>query len=315
MGDSLLSLLLNFHMSPGRGFEWSPGKFKGLDIPIFEGLDIPNTSCFAVDLRKWRDSSPWVFSECVEYGGAVELLFRKWDSLQQLVSKKHEFYFLSAKRLRSHTGPLPKFQDLVREGGWLCKKTISIQDVMTQTYAKSVLTVSHTWFAKGNPFDPKDIKMQALSTYLTDNMEIEEVWLDYGCVPQGERTPEEQMIFDRTLPVINLLYLGTKVLRIVGKDYFDRFWPLFESYLSKQSIHKYGFHAEQSARCSTVFIEGEADDYATHTAFFDKCTYEEAVARLSGDGVKVTNLSDKVTCLAKLEQLKEFMAVIFNTLG
>jgi len=202
----------------------------------------------------------------------------------------------------------------MREGGWLSTKTLSIHDVMQRTYVKSTLTVSHTWFARSNPFYPKNIKMEALRAYLIDNVEIEDVWLDYCSVPQGERTTEEQMLFNRTLPVINLLYLGTKVVRLIGKDYFERFWPQFEAYLSKQTIHKYGFKAEQNDRCSSVFIEGEAEDFASHIGFFETCTYEEAVARLGEDSVKVTNMSDKVTCLTKLEQLKEFMAVIFNTL-
>jgi hypothetical protein len=291
-------------------------------------------SVIELRLSEFHASSPWRFRDQVPSGKGVELLFHKWPALKQIIHGKHVFYFLSAKRLRSHKGPLPPFQELMREGGWLRKKTISFLDVIYDiviegTYLKTILTVSHAWFAKGSPFDPEDIKMQVLSTYLQQNLEIEEVWFDYGCVPQGERTPEEQMLFDSTLPVINLLYLGTKVLRVVSKDYFERFWPQFEAYLSKQTVHKYGFQPEESDRCSTVFIE-EVDstaccqpfqesslrlDTADHIAFFDRCTYEQAMARLSAGGVKVTNMSDKVTCLTKLEQLKEFMAVIFNFWG
>jgi hypothetical protein len=280
-----------------------------------------------VHLMEMNRCSPWTFSDVIVRKGniidpplklpapdAVKLLFRKWEWLQQFISETHDFYFLSAERLRSHSGPLPKFQDLMREGGWLSKKALSIQDVMKQTYAKTAVTASHTWFTKGNPFDPEGIKMQALITYLKDTMHITDVWLDYSCVPQGDRTPDEQALFDRTLPFINLLYLGTKVLRMIRKDYFERFWPQFEAYLSKQAIYKYGFKPEESARCDSIFLEGDADDFADSIAFFDRCTYDEAVARLSGDDVKVTNLSDKTTCLTKLQQLKEFMAVIFNTL-
>merc|ERR1719198_2081039 len=119
--------------------------------------------------------------------------------------------------------------------------------------------------------------MQALSMYLTQNLQIEKVWLDYGCVPQGKRTAEEQALFNRTLPIINLLYLGTKVLRIVGKSYFVRFWPQFECYLSKQMIHKYGFKAEHNDRCNTVFVEDSPAAYSSDMSFYDKCTYEEAV--------------------------------------
>jgi len=89
-----------------------------------------------------------------------------------------------------------------------------VQDVMKKTHARTVLTVSYPWFARESPFDPKGRKMQLLKHFLMRNEEIEEVWLDYACVPQGERSPEEQQLFDRTLPYINLLYLGTRVLRI-----------------------------------------------------------------------------------------------------
>jgi len=264
-------------------------------------------------MKNWLDMQ-------VPNAAAVELFFHKWEALRQFVYEEHEFYFLKAERLRGYTSPLPKFQDLLHEGGWLSKRSLSIKDVMHQSYAKypkSILTISHTWFEKGNHFDPHNVKMEALSSYLQNHKEIREVWLDWGCLPQGERTCDEQALFNRTLPVVNFLYLGTNVLRIVGKDYFERFWPQFECYLSLQSIHKYGFENESGCthpRCQTVFIEGDAEHYANDISFFNKCTYESAVQRLKDDAVKVTNQSDKTICLTKLYQLKEFMAIIFNTL-
>jgi len=231
-----------------------------------------------------------------------------------VLTKTHEFHFLSAERLRSHHGPIPKYQELVVQDGWLRKRSMSILDVIHHTQAEKTVTVSHRWYEQGNPFDPSGLKVKKLIEYLDEHTEIEDVWFDWACIPQGDRTDEEQALFDRTLPVVNLLYLGTKVLRMIIRDYWERFWPQFEAYLAKQKIQKYGFEPEKSQRCDTIFIEGDADTFKDDISFFDTCSYEEAVARLSGDGVAVTSKKDKDVCLTKLAELKEFMAVIFNTL-
>ena len=43
-------------------------------------------------------------------------------------------------------------------------------------------------------------------------------------MPQGmNRTPDEQLEFDSTLPHVNLLYLGARVLILLDLSYMSRF--------------------------------------------------------------------------------------------
>lgn len=43
-------------------------------------------------------------------------------------------------------------------------------------------------------------------------------------MPQGERTPAEQVAFKHMLTHVNLLYLGLSVLVLLDLSYMSRFW-------------------------------------------------------------------------------------------
>ena len=52
------------------------------------------------------------------------------------------------------------------------------------------------------------------------------VWYDHTCMPQGERTNEEQELFSATLAHVNILYLGVRCLLLVDLSYLSRFWSV-----------------------------------------------------------------------------------------
>lgn len=66
--------------------------------------------------------------------------------------------------------------------------------------------------------------MRALVNHLTQNPRIRLVWHDYSCLPQGERSDDEDKAFKRQLRSVNLLYLGCSVLILLDLAYLSRFW-------------------------------------------------------------------------------------------
>ena len=61
--------------------------------------------------------------------------------------------------------------------------------------------------------------------------QVRYVWYDFACMPQGERSAEEQSEFATMLRSCNLLYLGATVLALPDLTYPSRFWTLFEFWL------------------------------------------------------------------------------------
>lgn len=51
--------------------------------------------------------------------------------------------------------------------------------------------------------------------------EIERVWVDYSCMPQGDKTAAQAADFKRMLSQVNLLYLGTSVLILLDLSYLS----------------------------------------------------------------------------------------------
>ena len=55
-------------------------------------------------------------------------------------------------------------------------------------------------------------------------------------MPQGEKTAEEKVAFDKMLSNVNMLYLGTTVLILLDLSYVSRFWTQFEAWLGMQML-------------------------------------------------------------------------------
>ena len=68
------------------------------------------------------------------------------------------------------------------------------------------------------------VQWKELLKYLKEKEEIEHVFVDYCCVPQGEKNRLEVQEFSMMLANINLLYLGSTVLILLDQSYMSRFW-------------------------------------------------------------------------------------------
>ena len=135
------------------------------------------------------------------------------------------FFFVSAAWLRSYTGrTVPHFQTLQREhAGVLSARVVTLDEARTRALVGNVCTVSHRWMAQHNP-DEDGTQLRALQAHLESQRQIEWVWYDAWCLPQGDRTEEEAADFGRMLREVNLLYLGSSVLILLDLSYVSRFW-------------------------------------------------------------------------------------------
>ena len=79
--------------------------------------------------------------------------------------------------------------------------------------------VSHRWEDPDHP-DPDGTKVKELQTFLKESQDVEGIWADYPCLPQGNnRSDEEQRYFDQALRDMNLLYMGSRVIVFVDREY------------------------------------------------------------------------------------------------
>jgi hypothetical protein len=59
---------------------------------------------------------------------------------------------------------------------------------------------------------------------LREHPEVELVWYDWCCLPQGKRSPDDDRIFRAMLRNVNLMYLSASCLLLVDMMYGTRFW-------------------------------------------------------------------------------------------
>ena len=131
---------------------------------------------------------------------------------------------------------MPKYQDIKRDHPkMLVPFTISFAEACAGVHVKKVLTISHRWM------DPKlaDVdgtQLTAIRKHLKEKGDdIEYIWMDFSCMPQGEEKTAAQIAdFRRMISQVNLLYLGTSVLILLDLSYLSRFWTQFEAWLSMQ---------------------------------------------------------------------------------
>ena len=75
-----------------------------------------------------------------------------------------------------------------------------------------------------NDADNQSAKLKVLQQMLREHPHIRGVWMDYLCVPQGQKDAQEQDFFQFTLDNIKMLYLSGKVLIFLAIQYMGRFW-------------------------------------------------------------------------------------------
>ena len=148
------------------------------------------------------------------------------DVLDFAKGKRCSFWFVRADRLRAFTGLTPpKLQELRRNHPeWLEQRTISFVDGCKSIYQGSILVISHCWEAPEEP-DKMGAQFAAVKQHLSAHPEVELVWFDFWCMPQGREKPHaEDAELEVMLPNINLLYLFCDVLILLDVSYMSRFW-------------------------------------------------------------------------------------------
>jgi hypothetical protein len=198
----------------------------------------------------------------------IQAAIERDEMLEEREQRAHEaarhectFWFVSAAHLRESTDKcLPSFQQLSKRGhGWLSKHTIARDGSFRGAYAQRYLAVSHRWFARDAP-DKDGLQLAEIRIYLEAHPEVQWVWYDYWCMPQGDRTPAQKVAFNYMLQNVNYLYLGCSVLILLDLSYLSRFWTQFEAWLSFQVPSPDGLLGPKADlwRSEAEFITGQS---------------------------------------------------------
>ena len=110
-----------------------------------------------------------------------------------------------------------------REITFLVEREITFNGVCDGLYRDEYAAVSHRWEKPHLP-DPSGVQMIEVHRFLLSHPKIKFIWMDYPCMPQGERTTSEQAEFKRMLQHMNLIYLASIVLILMDRSYPSRFW-------------------------------------------------------------------------------------------
>lgn len=230
------------------------------------------------------------------------------------VSKHAEecsFWFVRATKVKAYTQQhLPLLhQDLLRaHPDWFVRRSLSLVDVCGggTTALETWLTVSHRWMLPGLP-DPDGAQLAAIRAFLAEHPEVELVWYDAWCLPQGVRTEAEASSFRTMLAHVNWLYASTTVLLLVDLSYISRFWTQLEAWLAVQVATPHGLRSDPRApRMHAVPLYNA-------TRALIACVYEMWASRtpwqvvhvLGHPDVTVTNASDKDQQLTRLLALDD----------
>lgn len=108
---------------------------------------------------------------------------------------QRDFDFVDAKVFQDiDLFGLPGWRSLKRMGH-IRTRSISIVDAVSRNFTETHLVVSHRWLNDRNHPDPRGDQLHVLREFLDERPHIEEVWIDWCSLPQGERTEEEAGFF------------------------------------------------------------------------------------------------------------------------
>lgn len=240
--------------------------------------------------------------EAAQQGAIDQYLSRELQE-EAIKAKRQEeieaadFYFIRSAHIVSlyerGQQTLPRFQDLIPQGV-LERCRIDIPSAIRGHYRKNYLCVSHRWTQRSEP-DADGKQMSKLVEFLRRNPQIEMVWVDYCCLPQGDRTAEEKKYFEEALYNVNVLYSTMWVLILYDRDYNRRFWCLLETILALRNPSAEGLSPSQGSthhdivamnRTTPRVLEAFVDEWMTKS-------YVDCLQELNSDDVEVTNQKDK----------------------
>ena len=168
--------------------------------------------------------------------------------------------------------------------------------------------------------DNQGAKVKELQRMLLADKSVRGVWMDYLCVPQGEKDEHEQDFFNFTLTNIKMLYLSGKVAIFLDIQYMGRFWTQYEAFLALHKGTPEGIKPKtlEEVEESVVIIEMGAaaaaasggQKQALIMMWLNK-TVKEAVKVLKDPSVLVTKKIDKKLLLEKMPQLEKHVKELF----
>ena len=205
---------------------------------------------------------------------------------------------------------LPKYQDIKRDHPtMLVPFKISFAEACAGVHVKKVLTISHRWMSR-EVADVDGAQFTAIRKHLKEKGdEIDFVWVDYSCMPQGEEKTAVQIAdFKRMISQVNLLYLGTSVLILLDLSYVSRFWTQFEAWLSMQQATTGKLcRASGSERRETIvtIYNGTQTAVKLLEEQWADVSPEQAMKVLATPDVTVTNQKDKTTQIKRLKVFAE----------
>ena len=139
------------------------------------------------------------------------------DANIRLVRGEYLHYLAREKRLwpRRQEAEHETFED---KDGSVKTALVTIEEYKKQGY-KFVLSVSHCWEAKQHP-DPFGFQVQSLLSKMTI-AGLYDCWafVDFICLPQYYRTPQEQVFFKRAMANMHALYAHRSVLRVLRLEH------------------------------------------------------------------------------------------------
>jgi len=278
------------------------GEYRSLDLYV--GNLLPAASyCVAALLLVVESALSKIESYIKEMGEQREA---ECEVLRQKKAGVCTFWFVKASFIKASEEPLPPFQDLCNVEGAMKEKEISLLDIIGGKLSKDIISaVSHRWERPEYP-DVSGVQSLKIKEHLQEHPEVELVWYDYWCMPQGNRTLAQKVRFDWMLENVNLLYLGLSVIILLDMSYLSRFWTQFEAWLSMQLPSTSGLVPAPASEHRCIIIPIHNASTATRQellSLWAQRTPEEAKEVLSSPDVIVTNQSDKENQLPKLEKL------------
>ena len=198
-------------------------------------LTAVNLSCWGLALLSYLVDflRAWMIIALREYRNKQRLA-----EVNQLIKddvSKHQCTFTFVTReavLQAKGKTLPRMQEL--DASALERFSVSVSQMCKAHFRDSVVAISHRWEDPKEP-DPEGDQLRAVQKYLEANREVQFVWYDYWCMPQGnDKSAADKKHFDHMLKHVNLLYLGCSVLVLMDVSFVSRFWTLFEAWLSMQ---------------------------------------------------------------------------------
>ena len=205
---------------------------------------------------------------------------------------------------------MPKYQDIKRDHPtMLVPFKISFAEACAGVHVKKMLTISHRWMSP-DIADVDGAQLTAIRKHLKEKGdEIDYVWYDFSCMPQGEeKTPVQIADFKRMISQVNLLYLGTSVLILLDLSYVSSFWTQFEAWLSMQQATTGKLcRASGAMRRETIvtIYNGTPTAVKLLEEQWADVSPEQAMVVLATPDVTVTNQKDKTTQIARLKVFAE----------